>query len=102
MTLLLFILFWLTLTVPPTAKVLAIIAAIYSLIQALKKIPALTPYIKGWVAIALNVALSAGSLLITVPASQLYTQDTFIALVTTFLAAAGIHGTVQTLSSNSQ
>lgn len=93
-----FVLFLIAFSIPPAATTLAIIAAIYALIQALKKIPALTPYIKGWVAVALNIALSAGSLLVAVPASQLYTQTTLIALITTALAAAGIHGTVQNLS----
>ena len=45
----------LTITVPPAAKVLAIVAVVYPLIQGLKKIKALTPYIKGWWAVALNV-----------------------------------------------
>jgi hypothetical protein len=86
------------LTVPPAAKVLAIVGTIYAVIQALKRVPALTPYLKGWVAIALNVALSIGGLLVTVPASQLYTTDTLITLLTTALGAAGIHGTVKSLT----
>ena len=93
-----FLLTALTIVVPPAAKMLAIVAVVYPLIQGLKKIPALTPYIKGWWAIALNVALSALGLLITIPADQLYTTNTALALVTAILAAAGVHGTVSNLS----
>ena len=101
--LLAFVLFvTLTITVPPAAKVLAIVAVVYPLIQLLKEIPALTPYIKGWWAVALNVALSALSLLITVPADQLYSVNTLLALVTVILGAAGVHGTVQNLSKPQQ
>lgn len=88
-----------TLTVPPAAKVLAIVAVVYPLIQLLKKIPALTPYLIGWVSIALNVVLSACGLLIAIPPSQLYTSDTLLALITVCLSAAGVHGTVSAMSS---
>ena len=87
-----------TIVVPPAAKVLAVVAMVYPLIQGLKKIPTLTPYIQGWWAVALNVALSALGLLVTIPADQLYTTNTALALVTAILAAAGVHGTVSTLS----
>lgn len=92
----------LTITVPPAAKVLAIVAVVYPLIQGLKKIKTLTPYIKGWWAVALNVVLSALGLLVTIPANQLYTTNTAIALLTAVLAAAGVHGTVSTLSKPQQ
>jgi hypothetical protein len=85
-------------TLPPAAKVLAIVALVYPIIQALKRIPALTAYLTGWWAIALNVLLSAGGILIEVPADQLYTTNTLLALVTAILGAAGIHGTVSAMS----
>jgi hypothetical protein len=88
----------LTLTVPPAAKVLAIVAIVYPLIQGLKKIPTLTPYIQGWWAVGLNVVLSALGLLITVPSDQLYTTNTALALLTVILSAAGVHGTVSSLT----
>ncbi len=84
-------------TIPPAAKLLAIVALVYPILQRIKKIPALNPYIKGWVAVTLNVLLSAGGLLIVTPADQLYTTNTLLALVTTVLTAAGIHGTVSHL-----
>ena len=86
------------LNIPAAAKVLAVIGSVYGLLQAAKKIPALTQYLTGWVAIAVNVLLSAGGLLIAIPADQLYTQSTLLALVTTVLSAAGIHGTVSAMS----
>jgi hypothetical protein len=86
------------LSIPPAAKVLAIVAVVYPLLQALKRIPAFAPYLKGWVAIAINIALSALGLVLTVPAAQLYSTDTLTALVTAALAAAGIHGTVKGFS----
>jgi hypothetical protein len=85
-------------SIPPAAKTLAVIVAVYGLLQAAKKVPALTGYIKGWVAIALNVALSACGLLVTVPADQLYSPTTLLLLLTTGMSAAGIHGTVSALS----
>ena len=87
-----------TITVPPAAKVLAIVAVVYPVIQGLKKIPALTPYLIGWWAIALNVVLSATGLLIAIPASDLYTMNTLMALITACLTAAGVHGTVSSMS----
>jgi hypothetical protein len=85
-------------SIPPAAKTLAVIGSVYGLLQAAKKIPVLTQYITGWVAIALNVLLSACGLLVAVPADQLYTTNTLLLLLTTGMGAAGIHGTVQNLS----
>ena len=86
-------------TIPPAAKMLAIIGSVYELLQGAKKIPALTKYLTGWVAIAGNVALTACGLLIVIPPDQLYTTNTLLLLVTTVMGAAGIHGTVSALSS---
>jgi len=84
--------------IPPAAKVLAVIALVYPIIQGLKKIPAFTADLTGWWAILLNVLLSAGGLIITIPADQLYTLNTAMLLVTTIAGAAGIHGTVSAMS----
>jgi hypothetical protein len=81
-------------TVPPAAKALAVIGAVYGLIQAAKKIPAVTPYLTGWVSVAVNVILTACGLLLTIPPGQLYTTNTALLLLTTILGAAGVHGTV--------
>jgi putative copper export protein len=82
------------LTIPPAAKALAVIGAVYGLIQGAKKIPAVTPYLTGWVAVAVNVILTACGLLLTIPPDQLYTTNTALLLLTTILGAAGVHGTV--------
>ena len=86
------------LSIPPAAKTIAVIASVYGLLQGIKKIPGLTAFITGWKAIALNVALSACGLLITIPADQLYTTNTLLLLLTTGAGAAGVHGTVSALS----
>ena len=87
-----------TLSVPPAAKVLAVIGAVYGILQTAKKIPAFTKYLTGWVAVAVNVALSAGGLVLAIPADQLYTTNTLLALISTALGAAGIHGTVSAMT----
>lgn len=98
--LLLFAIMLFALTLPPAAKVLVVIGGVYTVLQAIKNIPLLKPYIVGWVAILLNVLLSVGALFATVPSDQLYTQGTFNAIVSAIaigLGAAGIHGTVKSL-----
>ena len=86
------------LSIPPAAKVLAVIAVVYPVIQLLKKVPALTPYLTGWVAVGLNAVLTACGLLLTIPPDQLYTTNTLITLLTAILGAAGVHGTVASFS----
>jgi hypothetical protein len=88
----------LIITVPPAAKVLAVSGAVYGILLAAKKIPALTGFLQGWVAIAFNVALTIAGLVITIPADQLYTVNTALTLISTALAAAGVHGTVKSMS----
>ena len=87
-----------TFAIPPAAKTLAVIGAVYGILQGAKKIPALTQYLTGWVAVAFNVALTSGGLLVAIPPDQLYTTNTLMLLVTTILAAAGVHGTVKSFS----
>lgn len=97
-----------TLTVPPAAKVVAAFILIYTITFGLKKIPALTKYITGWVAIAVNILLAVGSLFVPpngIEASDLWTTNTALALfnaiataLTTSAAAAGIHGTIKSMS----
>lgn len=98
-----FILFdTLSLTVPPAAKTLAVVAVVYGVLQLLKKVPVLTQYITGWWAIALNIVLSVCGLLVTIPPSQLYSTNTLNSIFTAVLAilsSAGIHGTVKSLKS---
>jgi len=85
-------------TIPPAAKVLAVVGAVYVILQGLKKVPGLSNILSGWVAVAVNIIFSACGLLVTIPADQLYTANTLITLITVSLSAAGIHGTVSTMS----
>lgn len=90
----------LTLTVPPAAKVIAVSVVVYAVIQALKRVPALTPYLTGWVAVILNAAFSALGVVIVTPADQLYSQGTLNAIlqaVVGVLSASGIHGMTKSL-----
>lgn len=86
---------------PPAAvlevKTLAIAAGVYSIIQVLKQAPVLQPYLKGWLAIALNVLLSITGALMVIPAGQVFTFPTIVTVLSAALAAAGVHGTVNSL-----
>lgn len=86
------------LSIPPAAKVLVVVGAVYGILQGLKKVPALTQYLTGWLAVAVNVALTVCGLLVAIPADQLYTANTAMLLVTTILGSAGVHGTVKAMS----
>lgn len=97
--LLLVVLTALAVTIPPAAKVLAVMGAVYAVISALKKVPALTQYMTGTVAIIVNVVVTVLGLLIAVPAQDLYTTNTLVLVLTTALGAAGIHGTQKAMSS---
>jgi hypothetical protein len=90
-----------TLTIPPAAKTLAVVVAVYGVLQGLKKIPALTAFLTGWKAVAFNVVFSVVGQLAVIPAGQLYTTDTLNSIIQTIimvLSAAGIHGTVRSFS----
>lgn len=97
-----------TIPIPPAAKVVAAFLLIYTVMFGLKKIPRLVPYLQGWVAIVFNIALAVASLFVppsSIQPSQLYTMSTGMAVlnailtaITTSAAAAGIHGTVKSLS----
>jgi hypothetical protein len=91
-----FLLFLLAVNVSVVSvKALAIAAAIYPLLQLAKK---LFPALGGPWAIALNIALAALGFVVTVPSAQLVSVDTLVGLITAVSAAAGIHGTVKSLS----
>ena len=97
-----------TLQIPPAAKVVAAFILIYALMFGLKKIPALVPYLQGWLAIVVNIVLAVASLFVPpsgIQPSQLYTMSTGMAVInailtaiTTSAAAAGIHGTIKSMS----
>lgn len=92
------IIIFLAVTIPPAAKVLAIVGSVYGILQGLKQVPKFTKNLTGWIAVAVNVLLTAGGLLIAIPADQLYTTNTLVLLITTILGSAGVHGTVKSMS----
>lgn len=77
-------------------KIVAIAAAVYAVLQVLKKF---LPAIGGIWAIALNVLFASIGFLATTPADQLFTFPTLLSLLAAIGAAAGIHGTASKLSS---
>lgn len=85
-------------SIPPAAKVLGIIGTVYGILQGLKKVPAFTQYLTGWIAVGVNALFTVCGLLLAVPADQLYTINTAVLLITTILGSAGIHGTVSSMS----
>jgi hypothetical protein len=92
----------LAMAVPAPMKTLAVLGFVYAVIQILKRSSLLVPYLKGWVAVGLNAALSGIGLLVVLPPAQLYDPATLGVTFTTWLGivlgAAGIHGTVTSLS----
>ena len=87
-----------TLDATTAAKVLAISALVYALLQTVKKA---FPALSGWWAVGLNIALSIVGAVIVVPQDQLFSLATLTTLLTAGIAAAGaagIHGTVQNVA----
>jgi len=74
------------------AKIIGISAVVFVVLQALKKAPAVGPYLHGWLAIALNVALSIAGILSVLTPDQVFSWQTLIAVLTAALSASGIHG----------
>lgn len=93
----------LTLTLPTQAvvelKIVAISGGVYAVLQVLKQAPVLQKYLSGWVAIALNVAMSVTGVLLALQPSQVFTVQTLTTILAAALGAAGIHGTVSALRS---
>ena len=67
---------------------------VYVLIQIAKQATILQPYLKGWIAIAVNIAFSIAGALMVIPAGQVFTFQTAATILTVALTAAGAHGTI--------
>ena len=95
-------LFAFNIPLPPAVKSLMVLAFVYGIVQILKSSSVLAPYITGWKAITLNAVLSLLGLLVAIPPAQLYDLQTLGVTLTTWLSivlgAAGIHGTIKSLS----
>ena len=61
------------LSLPPAAPVIAVSGGVFAVIQAAKRSPWAAPYLKGWVAVAANVLLTTGGILMSVQPGQLWT-----------------------------
>ena len=82
-------------------KVLGLLTAVFTILQALKKA---FPSIGGWGSVVLNIALSVIGAVVILPAGQFFSVETLtIAIVAgiTAAGAAGIHGTIKNLGSGS-
>jgi sugar phosphate permease len=83
-------------SVPLAAKILGVAAVVYTVLQAVKKfIPALS----GPWAIVLNLVFSILGFVVTVPADQLFSLSTVLAVLSAAGTAAGAHGTIKSLTS---
>ena len=85
-------------SIPPAAKVVAIAVIVYPLVQGLKKVSFLAPYLTGWKSMVLNFILGAIGVIVTVAPDQLYTLATLYQILDATGIAAGIHGTVKSLT----
>lgn len=88
-------LFVVTFSAALPGKIVAVAAAVYAVLQVLKKF---IPALGGVWAVVLNVAFAAIGFIASTPAEQLFTFQTLLALLAAAAAAAGIHGTVSKLS----
>lgn len=82
------------------AKIVAISAVVFAVLQALKKAPAVGSYLHGWLAIALNVALSVTGVLMVVAPAQVFSLQTLLTVLTAALSASGIHGAYSSMRPN--
>jgi hypothetical protein len=96
----------LTLTMPSEgvleAKIVGVSVAVAALLQVCKQAPVLAPYLKGWIAVAVNVVLSVVGVYAVTPAAQVFTLQTFVTVLTAALAAAGVHGTATKMAAYHQ
>lgn len=77
---------------PPAARTLAVAGSVYGIMFAAKKNNWVCQYINGWLAVTFNFVLTVLGLIVVVPAEQLYTLNTFTAVVVGVLSSSGIHG----------
>jgi hypothetical protein len=88
-----------TQSVPPAARSLAVLVAVYAIITAAKLSPWLSQYITGWGAVAVNVILTILGLIVAIPADQLYSWNSFVSVVVSVLGSSGIHGMTKNIPS---
>jgi hypothetical protein len=74
-----------------------VLASVYAIMFAAKLNPWVKAHITGWVAVALNVALTTLGLVLAIPAAQLYTLQSFTSVVVGVLGSSGIAGMVKSV-----
>ena len=83
--------------VPPAAKTLSVMVAVYSIMTAAKKNDWICTHVNGWKAVAFNLLFTTIGLLIVVPEGSLYSVNTLTLLVVGLLGSSGIHGMVKSI-----
>lgn len=87
-----------TLSGVTAGKVAGIIAAVYTILQVVKKT---FPAVNGTWALLINLGLSIGAVAVILPPDKLFSMESFTALAIAGISAmgsAGIHGTVQNVA----
>lgn len=79
-------------SVPPAARSLAVIVAVYTIMLAAKQNTWVANHVKGWYGVAFNTLLTILGVLVVVPADQLYSINTIVAVAVSVLGSSGIHG----------
>lgn len=87
--------------IPTAASLLIAIGAVYTIMLAVKQNDWVKANVNGWWAVALNLILSALSILVLVPVNQLYTLNTLVTLIVTLLSSSGVHGMVKSVPNSS-
>lgn len=76
-------------------KILAVVAAVYAVLQVVKKFVPVT----GLGSVLFNILLSVGGVLAVAQPQDLYSVQTITTVLLAALGAAGVHGTVRSFSS---
>lgn len=84
-------------SVPPAARSLAVLAAVYAIITAAKLSPWLAQYITGWGGVVVNTVLTVIGLIVVIPADQLYSWNSLVSVIVSVLGSSGIHGMVKNI-----
>jgi len=86
---------------PPAARTLTVMIAVYAIILAAKQSPWLKQYLTGWISVLVNFLITVLGLFIAVPADQLYSWNTLVAVIVSVLGSSGIHGMAQSIPTSS-
>ncbi len=82
-------------------KILEIAGSVFTILQVVKKVFPFSGKAGTYIAITLNVALSALGVIVVVKPENLFSLDTLTAVISVALTAAGGHGTWRSISNGS-